>query len=194
MSDALPTSPIAGVPVRRRYVRAIGPRLRVLLNVVFGLFAILGANSFYLTTITALNWLESKKNVSYENYFYQLMFLAHLGLGVLITLPVVIFGVVHMLNTYQRPNRKTVYVGYALLVTALVLLFTGFGLMRFAGFEIRDPASRSVLYWLHVLTPMACVWLYVLHRLSGPRIRWRYGLTWAAAVVAVVLGMVALLG
>jgi len=192
MSDALPTPPVATAPGKRRYVRAIGPRLRVLLNVVFGLFAVLGANSVYLTTITALNWLENDQNVSYENYFYQLMFLGHLALGVLITLPVVIFGVMHMLNTYQRPNRKTVYVGYALLVTAMLLLLTGFGLMRFAGFEIQNPAGRRVLYWLHVLTPLACVWLYVLHRLSGPRIRWRYGLTWAAAVVVVVLGMVAL--
>ena len=38
-----------------RYVRAVGPRLRILLNVVFGLFALLGANSLYLVAITFLN-------------------------------------------------------------------------------------------------------------------------------------------
>ena len=43
-----------------------------------------------------------------------------------------------------------------------------------------------------MITPLACVWLYVLHRLAGPRIRWRFGLSWAAAVGAVVLGMLAL--
>ena len=190
-SDAeAPSSP--RLAASRRYARAVGPRLRRLLNVVFGLFAVLGANSVYLVAITFLNWLERASGVSYENYFYQLMFLAHLGLGILITLPVILFGVIHMGNTYTRPNRRAVYVGYSLFAAALALLLTGFALMRLGRFELRDPSVRQVMYWLHVFTPLACLWLYVLHRLSGPRIRWRYGLTWAAAVGLVVVAMIAL--
>ena len=45
---------------RIRYVPAIGPRLRILLFVVFALFALLGVNSVYLASVTFLEWLTDK--------------------------------------------------------------------------------------------------------------------------------------
>lgn len=180
----------APAPTRRKYVRAVGPRLRILLYVVFALFALLGANSFYLGSITFLNWLDRAKGVSYENYFYQFQFLAHLVLGLLIVLPVVIFGIIHMINSHDRPNRRAVRVGYALFFIALVLLFSGLALMRVEGFEIKNPNLRNSTYWAHVIAPIGCVWLYILHRMAGPRIKWKVGLTWATAVAAVVVAMV----
>ncbi|HAB19792.1 MAG TPA: multiheme c-type cytochrome [Verrucomicrobiota bacterium] len=179
-------------PAKKKYVRAVGPRLRVLLLVVFGLFALLGANSVYLSSITFLNWWERDRGVSYENYFYQFQFLAHLVLGLLIVVPFILFGIFHIKNSHNRPNRRAVRVGYGLFVVALVLLFSGLALMRLEGFEIRNPNVRSGMYWAHVITPFACIWLYVLHRLAGPRIKWKVGLSWAAAVGVVVLGMIAL--
>jgi tetratricopeptide (TPR) repeat protein len=174
---------------RKKYVRAVGPRLRILLLGIFALFALLSANSLYLASITFLGWV---KGLSYENYFYQFMFLAHLILGLIIVLPVIIFGIVHIKNSHNRPNRRAVRVGYALFFICLVLLFTGLALMRVEGIEIKDPNVRSGTYWAHVLTPLFAVWLYILHRLAGPRIKWKIGLGWAGAVAAVVLGMVAL--
>src|SRR5436309_3909364 len=99
-------------PARTKYVRAVGPRLRLVLYLIFGLVALLGANSVYLASITFLQWLN--KELSYENYFYQFMFLAHLVLGLLLVLPVVIFGLVHIKNAPHRPNRRAVLVGYLL--------------------------------------------------------------------------------
>ncbi len=173
---------------KRKYVRAIGPRLRILLYAIMGLFAALGANSAYLGGITFLEWLRGE---TYQNYFYQYMFLGHLVLGLLIILPVILFGFGHIYNAHNRPNRRAVRVGYALFVISLVLLATGVALMRVEGFEIRNPQTRSVAYWMHVITPLLAIWLYVLHRLAGPRIKWRIGLGWGAAVGAVVLGMIA---
>ena len=43
MSDA--TSPAAPKPLRRTYIPAVGPRLRILMWFVFILVALLGANS-----------------------------------------------------------------------------------------------------------------------------------------------------
>lgn len=192
VADSPSSSPAPGTPERRRYVRAVGPRLRLLLYTVFGLFALLGANSVYLTSITFLNWLARDTGVSYENYFYQLMFLGHLILGLLLILPVVLFGAFHMKNAWNRPNRRAVAVGYTLFAVSLVALLTGLLLMRVEGFEINDPTIRRILYWAHFATPLACVWLYVLHRLSGPKIKWRIGLSWAGAVAVVVIAMIAL--
>jgi len=175
-------------PARARYVRAVGPRLRLLLYFIFGLVALLGANSVYLASITFFQWLN--KEVTYENYFYQFMFLGHLILGLALVLPFVIFGVIHIKNAHARPNRRAVRVGYLLFAISLVLLFTGLALMRFDFFVIKNPNLRSPLYWAHVITPLLAVWLYILHRLAGPRIKWRVGLRWAVAVGVIVLSMV----
>lgn len=174
---------------RRRYVRAVGPRLRILLSIILGLVAVLGANSAYLASITFLEWL---RQTTYQNYFYQLMFLAHLILGLVLIVPFIVFGVFHIKNSHNRPNRRAVRVGYALFVVSLVLLFSGVALTRLDFFEIKNPAIRSTSYWAHVITPFFAVWLYLLHRLAGPRIKWRVGIGWAAAVGVVVLAMVLL--
>lgn len=180
-------NPNGSNPPRRKYVRAVGPKLRVLLYVIFGLVALLGANSAYLLSITVL---EAATGYLYQNYFYQMMFLGHLVLGLLLLVPFIIFGIGHIKNSYNRPNRRAVRVGYGLFFVSLVLLFSGLALMRIEGFEIKNPQVRSVSYWAHVITPLLAVWLYILHRLAGPKIKWKVGLGWAAAVGVVVVAMV----
>jgi tetratricopeptide (TPR) repeat protein len=160
----------------------------VLLVMVLGLVALLGANSVYLSSITFLGWA---RNLSYENFFYQYMFLAHLLLGLVLVLPVIVFGVFHIKNAHHRPNRRAVRVGYLLFGVSLVLLVSGVALMRVGDFKLTHPGLRSLTYWAHVITPLLAVWLYVLHRLAGPRIKWRVGLAWAV-VVAVAGGLMVL--
>jgi tetratricopeptide (TPR) repeat protein len=181
-----PIAPAPGdAPQRKKYVRAVGPRLRILLFVVFALFALLGANSVYLSSITFLEWW---RGLTYQNYFYMVMFGAHLVLGLLIVLPVIVFGCIHIKNAHDRPNRRAVRVGYALFAVALMLLFSGIALMRFDWFSIKDPRLRSPIYWAHVITPLLAIWVYVLHRLAGPRIKWSIGVKWSFAVGVLVLG------
>jgi len=184
-TDGVPAS----TPPKKKYVRAVGPRLRVLLYFLIGLVAVLGANSAYLVSIRLLEWM---KGLSYQNYFYQYMFLAHLALGLVLVVPFVVFGALHIKNAHDRPNRRAVRVGYLLFAVSVVLLISGLALMRVEGFELKNPNARSLAYWAHVITPLLAVWLYILHRLAGPKIKWRVGLGWAAAVGVIVVGMVAL--
>jgi hypothetical protein len=176
-------------PNKKRYRPTMGPRLHILLYVVFGLFAVLGANSAYLSAITFLEWWNEEL---YQNYFYQYMFLAHLVLGIILVLPFLAFAFAHLKLAYNRKNRRAVKVGYGLLVISLILLISGFALMRVEGFEIRNPNTRLWLYWAHVITPALAIWLYVLHRLAGPRIQWKIGAGWAAAVGVAVVAMAGL--
>jgi hypothetical protein len=121
---------------RKRYVPAIGPRLKKLLFVVFGLFTLLAINSVYLAGVTIA---EAVTERTYQNWFYMNMFIAHLLLGALFILPVIIFGLLHLRNAYQRTNRRAVRVGYALFVTALILLASGIVLTRLEGvFVVKD--------------------------------------------------------
>ena len=81
------TTPAPGSekPQKKLYRKAVGSRLKKLLYVVFGLFALLGVNSVYLAAITFAEWVKGE---TFQNYFYQWMILGHLTLGLLITLPV----------------------------------------------------------------------------------------------------------
>lgn len=174
---------------RKKYVPAVTPGLGRLLVVVFGLSALLGANSCYLVAVTLFEALSGR---TYQNYFYQYMFLGHLVLGLVLILPFVVFGLLHIRNAWRRKNRRAVWIGYFLFATCLLLMASGLLLTRVGPLEIRDAATRNIFYWIHVICPVATVWLYCLHRLAGPPIKWRVGLSYltlvgVAAVLAVVM-------
>ena len=167
-----------GWPARGRPL--VGRRLGWLLRLIFLLFGLLAADSLYLAGVTAWEWV-SGENI--EDYFYLLLFLAHLVLGLALLLPVVIFGALHLRNAIHRPNRYAVWAGISLYVSSLLLLASGVLLTRFGFLEINDPRLRDLLYWVHVITPLLVIWLFVLHRLAGTRMRWRSGLRWTGAAV-----------
>ena len=180
------SSPLSS-PRRKPALAVLSPSLRRLLGLVLLLFGLLVVNSFYLVTVSLAGQLSSQ---SYENFFYLLMFLAHLGLGLLLILPALLFGALHLRRAWRRPNRYAVRAGIALYITAIVLFVTGLLLTRFGFFEVNDPQIRTIAYWIHALSPLALIWLFILHRLAGPRLRWRSGLRWATA--SAVLAAVAL--
>ncbi len=168
--------------------KAIGPRLRIVFNIVLALLALIGANSAYLGGVTFLQWWTSQ---TYEDLFYSWMFLLHSVLGLLIVVPFLVFGVLHMLNTKDRKIRRTVMIGYALFSVCIVVLISGFLLLRIEGLiDLKSPAARSAVYWAHVITPLVGGWLYWMHRLVGPKLRWKQGLVWAGLAAAAALGMI----
>jgi tetratricopeptide (TPR) repeat protein len=176
----------------RAYTPAVSPRLKLLLAVIFAVVALLGANSVYLVAITILG-------EEYQNQFYMLMFLMHLALGLLLLLPFLVFALGHLATAYNRPNRRAVRAGIALLTVSVILIVSGFVLMRldFAvpfgasnfKFEVKDPTARSVAYWAHVISPLVAIGFYITHRMAGPIIKWRWAWAWAGAVGAFVLAM-----
>lgn len=158
--------------IRRTPSKAIGPRLRIVLVLLLASFVLLAVNSAYLGGVSIMEW---RTGLTYQNYAYQLMFLFHLTVGLLTVVPSLIFMLIHSRNTWRRKNRSAVYAGLGLMTAVLALLVSGIVLVRFEGFELHHPTSRSIAYWTHVLMPLVCVWLFILHRLAGPRIRWRFG-------------------
>ncbi|MCA1799472.1 MAG: tetratricopeptide repeat protein [Xanthomonadaceae bacterium] len=173
----------------RRVRKAVGPRLRILLVAVLVLFALLLVNSLYLGGVTFVEWQTGE---TYQDYTYQSMFLFHLAAGLLLVVPALVFIGLHMRNAWRRPNRRAVYAGLGLFGAVLLLLLSGILLVRFDFFQVRSETVRSIAYWLHVVIPLVCIWLFVLHRLAGPRIRWRSGLAVAGLGAAFAAGLVVL--
>src|SRR5262245_59460405 len=104
MHPSPPETP-APAPVPRRraaYVPAVGPRLKVLLYVVFAGFALLGATGAYLSAIRALEWV---REATYTNQFTIFVFFGHNLIGVLFVLPFLVFGLAHLIGARNRPNR-----------------------------------------------------------------------------------------
>ncbi len=172
----------------RTYVPAVSPRLTRLLLVVFAIVALLGANAAYLASITALEWATGR---AYQNLFYQYMFLGHLVLGLLVVVPFLAFAALHLRAAFRRRNRRAVRAGYVLLAAGLTLAASGIALVRVGGLELRDPILRAAVYWVHAVAPLATLWLYILHRLAGPRLRWRIGARWAVATALAVAALAA---
>jgi tetratricopeptide (TPR) repeat protein len=179
--------PAATPPAKKLVKRAVGPKLRKLLHLIFVLVAILGANSCYMAGVTFVEWAKGQ---TYQDQFYLYNVLLHVALGLLLVVPFVVFGVIHMLNTRGRKNRRAIRVGYALTAVSVVVLVSGVLLLRIDNFSLRSGLPRNTAYWCHVIAPLLALWLYWLHRLVGPRIKWRVGLAYAGVVGAVVSAMV----
>lgn len=174
---------------RRRIVPVIGRRLRRVLVVVMTLFALLAVNSLYLAAVTLGQW---STGALLEGLTYQWMFVFHLAVGLLLIVPLLVFIAVHAARAWSRPNRRAVWAGLGLLACVLVLLASGLALVRFEGFELKNPQWRDVVWWAHVLSPLLAAWLFVLHRLVGPRLRWKVGFRLAAAglvFAALIVGL-----
>ncbi len=182
-------SAAARTPVDRRgrvYRPAVGPRLRPLLWVLLVGFALLSATGVYMAGVTALTW---KLGSTQQTPFYFLMVLLHLALGLAIVTPFVLFGVIHLATSWKRPNRAAVRYGLALLAVSTLILVSGVVLIRLDVFSVKDPRVRDVGYWLHVVTPLVAVVLYVRHRLAGPMIRWQWARRVGAVTAFVLVGM-----
>ncbi|MSR41176.1 MAG: hypothetical protein EXS10_04655 [Phycisphaerales bacterium] len=166
------------------YPQPVGPRLKPLLASVFLLFALLCVNSAYLSTVTFLEWLSG---ATYQDQFYLWNFLAHLVLGLLLVVPTILFGIFHWRNVLDRPNPRAKTAGIATLVLAIALLATGVALTRVELFGrivgMQDPDARTGVYWAHVALPFLAAWVFVIHRLSGRRIKWKIGARWSIAAV-----------
>ncbi len=184
-SSALNSKEASATTIRKP-ARVIGPRLRIVLILVLGLFALLSANGAYLSAVTCLEFFSGRV---YQDYFYQIMFLVHLLLGFVLILPVIVFGLLHMRAARHRRNRRAVKIGYALLLIAIGVLVSGVLLTRAFGLELKQPVARRVIYWLHIVLPLLSVWLYWLHRLVGPRIKWYVGRRIAIGSAIVVAAM-----
>lgn len=167
--------------------QVLTPRLRVVLTCILMGFGIMVADSLYLLGLAFLDW---RTGMDQETLFSIWAFLLHVVLGLLLILPIVIYGVGHMLRARHSPNRNARRVGYVLFSTALVLLVSGVLLLRIEGvpnpFDSGD--ARDTAWWIHVIAPLVVIWLFVAHRMVGPRIRWARGGRWAFGTLVLLLG------
>ena len=106
--------------------KVLTPRLRRLLWWILAAFGVMVADSLYLLCIRVAYWATS---IDQETLLAIWAFLLHVILGLLLVVPVVVYGICHMLRARRSPNRNARRVGYVLFGTALVLLVSGIFLL-----------------------------------------------------------------
>ncbi len=156
---------------------------RLLLRVLYGLVAALTASAIYLGAVTAADRIGGS---SHQGYVYQWALVAHLAVGLLVILPFMLFAVSHARAARTHPNQRAARLGYLLAALATVVLVTGVALLRVAGIELRQPALRSLTYWLHVLVPVAVFIAFQQHRRRGRRVATSAAWTWGLVTISVV--------
>ena len=156
-------------------------------------FALLVVNSAYLGAVSLASHATGRP---LENTFTIWMFLGHLVLGIGLAVPFLWFVAGHMRRAIARPNRSAVRAGLATAAAGIATIATGILLTRieFGGqvVTVQGPEARSWILWMHIAAPAAMIWMFLLHRLAGPPIRWRAGAGWAALAVvgaAVMVGL-----
>lgn len=190
-----PATPAANAPKQllnvrgRMYEPALGPRLKILLFIVFAATAVLGVTGIYLL---AIDLLERLRQRTYTSQFTLQMFVVHLLVGFVVIVPFLVFGFTHLLTARKRKNRLAVKLGIALFSSGILVVVTGVGLVQFSDFPQMPTGSigRWLVYVLHAVAPVVAVALYVLHRRAGPDIQWKYGYVWGGGVAVFVVGMV----
>jgi tetratricopeptide (TPR) repeat protein len=173
----------------RPYEPAIGPRLKILLFVVFAATAVLGVTGIYLLAIDVLERLQQR---TYTSQFTLQMFVIHILVGLAFIVPFLIFGCTHLLTARKRKNRLAVKLGVVLFLCGILVVVTGLALIQLSGFPQLPTGSvaRWIAYILHAVLPAAAVVLYVLHRRAGPDIQWKYGYAWGGGVAVFVAAMI----
>ncbi|HEV3386031.1 MAG TPA: multiheme c-type cytochrome, partial [Gemmata sp.] len=173
------------------YVHAIGPRLRILLYMVFAGFAFLGATGIYLLMISAMNRINTDQ--LYTTPFTFWMLVAHTGIGVIGVAPYAIFGIIHLYTAWGRKNRVAVRLGLLVFFLGVVTIVSGLALIQIEGLPQLPSGSisRISIYLAHLIIPVAAVFAYIAHRRAGPTIKWKYGRYWGIVVLLVVGGMAA---
>lgn len=173
---------------RTRSRVVVTPAMHRLLMVLLVAFAILVVDSVYLGTISFLEW---QRNETLQGFTYQTAFLLHLLLGFAMIVPALVYSIMHLRRALHRPNRLAVRLGLALFAVTLLLFVSGILLTRgLPVFELTHPVSRNLVYWLHIATPLAACWLFILHRLAGKRIRWGAGIGIGGVSLAMILVIV----
>ncbi len=142
------------------------------------------ANSVYLASVSSWGFWDG---ANHENFFYMWMVLGHLVLGLGMIPIFLIFIGLHLKSAFNHRNRLGKRTGFVLGGAFLVVILSGL-LMTVRLLPLESVGGR-VTYWLHVLVPILSVFLYVMHRSYGPRLKWRWGAAYVGSILTVLLVM-----
>jgi len=143
----------------------VSSNLRKLLWVAIGLAVFMIANTIYLllnrlSGAVDLEFFAAGKTSLPE--LFQVMILSHTGVGILLVILMLVFGIAHLPTVWNMYRRQSGLSGIAYVVLGLALGITGL-------FILTASASRenNWAWWAHVFCAALAPAAYIMHRLSS---------------------------
>jgi hypothetical protein len=163
-----------------------GPRALLALFLV--LFAFLFADTIYLLLNRLADGLDIPFFASGRTALpvvYQVLLLAHTGVGLLAAFIVIVFTVWHLPGVWRRRHRRAITSGIALIAGWCLLAGTGL-------FVLTEAASRqnAWIWWVHVITGPVVILGYLGHRhysTTAPATERYRRFAWATGILAFAL-------
>ncbi len=98
----------------------------------------------------------------YLSKFYQIMLIAHVAMGIILAVLVILFLLDHLRHTISFPNQKAKLQGVLLIAAFLLLTLSGFFILT----ESNSTQNRWIFY-SHRFFAIAIPVMYIGHRLAG---------------------------
>ena len=148
---------------RKRWI--VSKNLRKLLWVSIVLSVFMLANSMYLIVnrlaenLDLTFFADSKTSIP---RLLQSMILSHTGIGILLVVIMLVFGILHLPKVWTMYRQKSGISGISYMVVTLTLGITGL-------FILTSAASRdnNWAWWLHVICALLAPTGYIIHRLNS---------------------------
>ncbi len=150
-------------PIRNRWI--VSKKLRIILWVAIVLAVYMLANTSYLL----LNRFADMANLDFFAagktsipILFQVMILSHTGVGILLVILMLVFGILHLPKVWKLYQNKSGLSGIAYVIIGLTLGITGL-------FILTSAASRenNWAWWLHVICAILAPAGYIVHRISS---------------------------
>ena len=143
----------------------VSQSLRVVLRVAMALAIFMAANTLYLvlnTIADQFGWAFFAAGETSLPALFQVMILSHTGVGLLLVILMLVFGVGHLPKVWKRYKRPSGITGIVYTLLGLILAITGL-------FILSESASsaNAWAWWAHVICAIAAPIGYVLHRLRS---------------------------
>ncbi len=150
------------VAQKTRLPSLLPPPLRALLRAALALAWFMVADTLFLLLVRLAERADLDPfavGAARLPALYQVLLLAHTGVGVLLTAVMLVFLVAHLPWVWRRVHPESVWTGVAYAVLGLALLVSGL-------FILSDAASRANrwAWWLHVVGAGVVVLAYLAHR------------------------------
>jgi tetratricopeptide (TPR) repeat protein len=161
---------------------------RALLALFLFLFAFLLADTVYLLLNRLADWMNIPFFAAGRTALpvvYQVLLLAHSGVGLLAAFVVIVFTIWHLPGVWRRRHRRAIVSGIALIIGWCLLAGTGL-------FVLTEAASRqnAWIWWIHVIVGPIVILGYLGHRYyssTAPNPARYRRFAWATGVLACIL-------
>lgn len=148
--------------VKKKLPTILTPALKAIYNSTIVLAAFMLANSLYLLIYRLgenAGWTFFSSSPIYLSKLFQVMLLSHTGVGITLTIVMLVFVFAHFPKVLRRKHKSSIISGLIYIICGLILTVTGLFI-----FTKSASYNNQFAWWLHVFCGILVIFSHWLHR------------------------------